>query len=175
MLASPGATLPLRFSPGRIGSRVSTRIGDAAISFTLPSKPGETVDLSQYIGRDKVLLLFFPLAFSSVCTAELCHFRDTWSDWEKLSARVFGISVDSPFVTDKFRSEQKLPFPILSDFNREAASAYGVLHDELVGLKGVAKRAVFVINPDGKVGYFWVTDDPSVQVPFDDVKSALAG
>lgn len=154
---------------------MSIRTGDAAVSFILLHKPGETVDLSRHIGRDKIVLLFFPLAFSSVCTDEMCHFRDSWGEWDSLGAKFFGISVDSPFVTDKFRSEQNIPFPILSDFNREAATAFGVLHDELVGLKGIAKRAVFVIDAKGKMIYHWVTDDPGVQVPFNEVKAALVG
>lgn len=149
--------------------------GDAAPTFTLPAKPGEMVDLSQHIGREAVVLLFFPLAFSSVCTAEMCHFRDHWSAWQQLDAHVFGISVDSPFVTDKFRQDLDIPFPILSDFNREAARQYDVLHDDLFGLKGVAKRSAFVIGPDGKVKYAWVTDDPGVQVKFNEIKRAAAG
>ena len=99
--------------------------------------------------------------------------RDTWGEWEGLDARVLGISVDSPFVTDRFHKEQNIPFPILSDFNREVASSYGVLHEDLKGLKGVAKRSAFVIDADGKVAYQWVTEDPRVQVPFAEVKAAL--
>jgi glutaredoxin-dependent peroxiredoxin len=154
---------------------MSIRTGDAAKPFTLPHKPGETVDLSEHIGREKIVLLFFPLAFSPVCTDEMCHFRDSWDEWKQFDAKIFGISVDSPFVTDKFRAEQNIPFPLLSDFNREAAAAYGALHDDLLGLKGVAKRAAFVIDADGTVAYAWVSDDPRVQVPFDEVKAALAG
>ncbi len=146
--------------------------GDPAPPIKLPAKPGEEVEAR--IGRDKVVLLFFPLAFSPVCTDEMCHMRDTWSQWEGLDAQVLGISVDSPFVTDRFRADQNILFPILSDFNKDVASNYGVLHEELVGLKGVAKRSAFVIGADGKVAYAWVTEDPKVQVPFDEVKAALA-
>lgn len=153
---------------------MTIRIGDTAVSFTLPHKPGETVDLSQHIGRDKLVLLFFPLAFSSVCTAEMCHFRDSWDEWKQVNVQIFGISVDSPFVTDKFRNELNIPFPILSDFNREAATAYGALHEDLFGLKGVTKRAVFVIGTDGNVTYQWVADDPGKQVPFDEIRAALS-
>ena len=146
--------------------------GDPAPPIKLPAKPGEEVEAR--IGRDKVVLLFFPLAFSPVCTDEMCHMRDTWSQWESLEAQVLGISVDSPFVTDRFRSDQNIPFPILSDFNKSTAASYGVLHEDLKGLKGVAKRSAFVIGADGKVAYSWVTEDPTVQVPFDEVKAALA-
>lgn len=147
--------------------------GDAAAAFTLPAKPGESIDLNEHLGKDKIILLFFPLAFSPVCTGEMCYFRDNWSHWGDLGVRIFGISVDSPFITEKLRDEQGIPFPILSDFNKEVAQTYGVLHEDLFGLKGVAKRAVFVINEDGTVVYQWVTDDPGVQVPFDEIMQAL--
>ncbi len=145
--------------------------GDSAPPIKLPAKPGEIVEAR--IGQGKVVLLFFPLAFSSVCRDEMCHMRDSWGDWEGLDAQVLGISVDSPFVTDRFRTEESVPFPILSDFNKEIASSYGVLHEDLKGLRGVAKRSAFVIDADGKIAYAWVTEDPGVQVPFDEVKAAL--
>src|SRR5690606_40071429 len=87
--------------------------GDPAPAFKLAAAPGEEVDLSQKIGREKVVLLFFPLAFSSVCTKEMCTMRDDWSGWENLGANVYGVSIDSPFVTQKFRQELNIPFPIL--------------------------------------------------------------
>ena len=145
--------------------------GDSAPAITLPARPKEMVEVP--IGQEKVVLLFFPLAFSPVCTDEMCQMRDSWSEWEALDAKVLGISVDSPFVTDRFRSEEKIPFDLLSDFNKVVSSTYGVLHEDLIGLKGVAKRSAFVIDADGKVAYAWVTDDPRVQVPFDEVKAAL--
>ncbi len=145
--------------------------GDAAPAVKLPAKFGEEVQAP--IGQGKVVLLFFPLAFSPVCTDEMCHMRDSWSEWEELDATVLGISVDSPFVTDRFRADQNIPFPILSDFNKDVCTNYGVLHEDLKGLKGVAKRSAFVIDPDGSVAYAWVTDDPRVQVPFEEVKAAL--
>ena len=145
--------------------------GDSAPAITLPVRPKEMVEVP--IGKEKIVLLFFPLAFSPVCTDEMCHMRDSWSEWESLDAKVLGISVDSPFVTDRFRTEEKIPFDILSDFNKDVSTTYGVLHEDLIGLKGVAKRSAFVIDADGKVAYAWVTDDPRVQVPFDEVKAAL--
>ena len=147
--------------------------GDKAIEFKLPQKPKDEVDLSQYIGKEKIVLLFFPLAYSSVCTAEMCQMRDDWKQYEGLGAKVFGISVDSPFVTDKFRADEKIPFPILSDFNKDVSRTYGVLHEELMGLKGVSKRSAYVIGKDGKVNYAWVTDDPKVMPKFDEIKAAL--
>ncbi|MHC5001647.1 MAG: redoxin domain-containing protein [Planctomycetota bacterium] len=152
---------------------MAIRKGDKAAGFTLPCKPGETVDVGQCIGGEKVVLLFFPLAFSPVCTTEMCEMRDGWGQWSQLDAKIFGICVDSPFVTEKFRAEHDLPFPILSDFNKEVARTYGVLHEELVGLKGVAKRSVFVIDADGTVIYDWVSDDPKVKPDFEAVRAAI--
>src|SRR5436853_6621090 len=140
--------------------------GDPAPRFKLPSKPREEVDVGALVGKEKIVLLFFPLAFSSVCTAEMCQIRDDWQQYASLGAEVFGSSIDSPFVTDKFRQLERIPFPILSDFNKEVSQAYGVLQENLMGLKGVAKRSVFVIGNDGKIHYRWVTDDAGVQVKF---------
>jgi peroxiredoxin len=151
------------------------RQGDKAPVFKLPARPGEVVDLGQFIGKEKTVLLFFPLAFSSVCTAEMCRMRDDWKKWEGLNARVFGICIDSPFVTDKFRQMEKIPFPILSDFNKDVIRQYGVVMEDLVGLKGVAKRSAFVIGRDGKVAYAWVSDDPKQQPKYEDVEQAVRG
>lgn len=152
---------------------MAVRKGDKAPGFALAAKPGEVVDLNDVIGKEKVVLLFFPLAFSPVCTTEMCTLRDAWSDWEKLDARIFGISVDSPFVTDKFRQDERIPFPILSDFNKDVARTYDVLHEELMGLKGICKRSVFVIDEDGTVVYEWVSENPKNQIPFEEIQSAL--
>src|SRR5262245_33435769 len=154
---------------------MSIHAGDRAIEFKLPPKPKEEINLADFIGKDQVVLLFFPLAFSSVCTAEMCQMRDDWKQYEKLGAKVFGISVDSPFVTDKFRQVENIPFPILSDFNKDVSRQYGVLMDDLMCLKGVSKRAAFVIGKDGRVKYEWVADNPGTQVKFEEIKAALAG
>jgi glutaredoxin-dependent peroxiredoxin len=153
---------------------MSVRTGDKAPAFALPAKPGEVVNVGEHLGRDKVVLLFFPLAFSSVCTKEMCHLRDDWSKWEKLGARVFGISVDSPFVTQKFREQERIPFPILSDFNKDVARQYGVLYEDLMGLRGVAKRSAFVIGEDGAVMYDWVSEDAGKEPPYEEIRAALA-
>jgi peroxiredoxin len=152
---------------------MAVRVGEEAPGFKLPQKPGQVVDVGEHIGKDKVVLLFFPLAFSPTCTTEMCTLRDDWSRWQGLGASVFGISVDSPFVTDRFRTEEKIPFPILSDFNREVTKSYGVLYDELLGLKGVSKRAVFVIGRDGKVTYAWVSEDPGKEPSYQAVQDAV--
>ena len=153
---------------------MSIRTGDTASGFSLPMRPGELVDVGELIGSEKVVLLFFPLAFSPVCTEEFCTIRDEWTAYENLGAKVFGISVDSPFVNAKFAEENSLPFPLLSDFNRDVSRMYDVLHEELVGLKDVSKRSAFVIDADGTVVYDSVSDDPRVQVDFDAIRKALA-
>lgn len=147
--------------------------GDRAPEFTLPCAPGEEVDVGRYLGRERVLLLFFPLAFSPVCTTEMSAFSRRWKELDGLDARVFAISVDSPFVTEKFREEQEIPFPVLSDFNRRVAETYGVLYEELLGLQGIAKRSVFVVDEDGIVTYRWVSEDPGVEPDYDEVAAVL--
>lgn len=145
-----------------------------ATEFTLPEAPGKTVASDFAAQAGPTVILFFPLAFSGVCTAACSAFRDQWADWQGLGARVLGISVDSPFTVAKWRELERMPFPVLSDFNKETCRAYGAFHEDLMGLKGVAKRAAFVIRKDGSVAYQWVSDNPGVQVDFDAIKAAVA-
>jgi len=148
--------------------------GTSAPDFSLLRALGEDpVTLSQHLG-EPVVLLFVPLAFSGVCTKELCHVSESWGVWGSLGAQVYAISVDSPFVNRKWGNEMGVPFPILSDFNRTAASAYGVLRKDLGGLRGVANRSVFVIDAAGFLRYRWVGEDPGVLPPFDEVVAAVA-
>ena len=147
--------------------------GDMAPRFALPAAPGEIVDVGARMDRRPVVLLFFPLAFSSVCTEELCSVRDDWSEWAALEADVFGISVDSPFVTRRFREELGLPFPLLSDFNHDVGAAYGVLYEDYFGLRGVARRAAFVVGPDGRITYAWVSERDDVLPDFASVREAV--
>lgn len=150
-------------------------VGSPAPDFSLAPAPGpDRVTLSQHRG-EPVVLLFFPLAFSGVCTAELCHMADDWSRWERVGARVLGISVDSPYVNRRFAEETGVPFPLLSDFNKEASQAYGVLYPDFFGLRGVSKRAVFVVDGEGVVAYSWVAEDAELLPPFGEVLEAVAG
>jgi peroxiredoxin len=153
---------------------MSIQAGDKAPPFTLPDRPGNEIDVGERIGQRPVVLLFFPLAFSGVCTTEMCTMRDDWSQWGDLDADVFGISVDSPFVNAKFREENDVPFPLLSDFNKRVAADYGVLYEEFFGLQGVAKRSAFVIGTDGTVVYQWVTEDSGVEPDYGAVREAVA-
>jgi glutaredoxin-dependent peroxiredoxin len=132
---------------------MSLKIGDAAPQFTLKSSDKADVSLSDYSGKN-VVILFFPLAFTGVCTTELCSIRDNKSDYENLNAEVLAISVDSLFTLAKFKEIEGYNFPLLSDWNKETAAAYGALYDEFVlGMKGVAKRSAFVVDKDGKIRY----------------------
>ncbi|MFG0331587.1 MAG: redoxin domain-containing protein [Phycisphaerales bacterium] len=153
---------------------MAIREGSTAPAYILPHAPGKTVDLGSVFGNhEKVVLLFFPLAFSPVCTTEMCTMRDQWKEWEALDAKVFGVTADSPFITKKFREENEIPFPILSDYNREMSSGYGCVHGDLNGLKRVPMRAAFVIGRDRKVVYSWVSEDPKQEPPYDEVKKAV--
>lgn len=150
------------------------RTGDPAPGFALPAAPGEVVDVGEAIGTRPVVLLFFPLAFSSVCTREMCAVRDDWDRWAELDAAVYAISVDSPFVTRRFREEHGLPFPVLSDFNRDVSRRWGTLYEEYFGLEGVSKRAAFVVAPDGTVAYDWVSEVDDVEPDYAAVRAAVA-
>lgn len=148
-------------------------IGDTAFSFALPAARGEMVDVGALIGSGPIVLLFIPFAFSSVCTEELCRVGDEWPAWDLPDGHVFGVAVDSPFVTARFRAEENIPFPVLSDFGREVAAEYGVLDESLLGPPGVAKRSAFVIDRAGRIAYRWVTDDPSVQPDYAAIHAAV--
>jgi len=149
------------------------KIGDKAPTFTLFSSEKKEVSLTDFHGQP-VVVLFFPLAFTGVCTAELCQTRDDIHVYEKLHAQVIAISVDSLFTLDKFKSEQKLNFPLLADFNREVAAAYGCLYDDFVlGMKRVAKRSAFVVDKDGIIRYAEVLESAGDLPDFNAVKSTL--
>ena len=152
----------------------AVRVGDRAPGFALPSGPGEELDVGALIGSEPLVLLFFPLAFSRVCTAEMQGFAARHAQLAARGARVVAVSVDSPFVVEKFRDEQGLPFPVLSDFNRDVSERYGVLYESFHGLEGVAKRAVFVIDGDGHVVYRWVADDAGREPVYGAVEAAVA-
>jgi peroxiredoxin len=120
------------------------------------------------------VLLFFPLAFTSVCTTELCSVRDDLKLYDEMNAQVYGISVDSPFTLKEFKESQKLNFPLLSDFNKSAARAYGTLYEEFVfGMQGVAKRSAFVIDGKGEIKYAEILEDAGDLPNFEKIQSTL--
>jgi len=153
---------------------MALQVGDKAPDFTLKNADMEEVSLSAQLDQN-VVLLFVPLAFTSVCTAELCDISQGLNGYEKLGARVFGLSVDSPFSLKNWAEKEGIEIPLLSDFNKEVSAAYGAQYDELIGLKGVAKRSAFVIDKGGVVRYASVSDDAKVLPDFAAIKSCLEG
>ncbi len=138
---------------------MALQIGDTAPDFKLYSSDLTEVSLSGFKGK-KVIIHFFPMAFTGTCTEQLCTMRDNFSYYEGINAQVIGISVDSPFSLGKFKEEQKYQFPLLSDFNKEVSAIYGAFYDEFFfGLKGVSKRAAFVIDEEGKIAYAEVLEN----------------
>ena len=133
-------------------------VGSAAPDFTLTNQDREPVTLSAQRGQ-AVVLAFFPAAFSSVCTKELCTFRDQLASLNKARAKVFGISVDTFFTLKAFQAAEGLTFPLLSDFNKDVIQLYGVYNPDMIGLKGIAKRAVFVLDGQGTIRHKEVLED----------------
>jgi peroxiredoxin len=155
-------------------THMALQIGDAAPSFSLFSTDKEQVSLENYRGKN-VVLLFFPLAFTGVCTQELCSMRDSIADYEGLRAQILAVSVDSIFSLGRFKEEQRLNFPLLSDFNKEVSAAYDAVYEEFVfGMKGVSRRAAFVIDGNGIVQYAEVLESAGDLPNFEAVKAALA-
>ena len=148
-------------------------VGDIAPDFCLLNTDREEVCLHKYQNSNPVVLLFFPLAFTSVCTKELCLVRDHLQDYKQLDAFVFGISVDSHFTLAKFKEDQKLNFDLLSDFNKKVSFSYGAFYDDFFGMNGVSKRAAFVIDRKGIIKYAEVLDDASNVPDFHNVLEAL--
>lgn len=147
--------------------------GDKAPDFKLYNSDKQQVSLSDYKGKN-VVVLFFPLAFTGVCTAELCEMRDNISLYSNLNAEILGISVDSLFTLEKYKAEQKLPFNLLSDFNKETSSAYGSLYENFVlGMKGVSKRSAFVVDSEGIIQYAEVLEDAGKVPNFEAVQDTL--
>jgi peroxiredoxin len=152
--------------------------GTKAPAFTLKSKNAkglQDVSLSDNLGKKKTVLLFFPLAFTSVCMKEMCDVSQSLSAYADLNAAVYGISVDSPFAQEEMAKVDGLKFPLLSDFNKDVSAAYDVLYADLLGFKGVSKRSAFVINEDGVIIYSESAEDPHDLPNFDAITTALKG
>jgi len=132
------------------------------------------VSLTELTKQGPVILAFFPFAFSGVCDKEMCTFRDGFGPLQGAGAQLVGISVDSAYSLKAFAQTYNLQFPLLSDFNKKVAKLYGVLQDRWVGLgyKGVAKRAVMVVDQQKKLRYRWVTEDPSEEPPYTEILKA---
>ncbi|MFD1628583.1 peroxiredoxin [Pseudopedobacter beijingensis] len=138
---------------------MALKVGDKAPNFTLLNTEAKEVSLSDFAGK-KVVIHFFPLAFTGVCTTQLCTLRDNFGFYEGINAQVLGVSVDSPFTLAKFKEENNYQFPLLSDFNKEVSKSFGAFYEDFVlGLKGVAKRSAFVIDENQNIIYAEVLED----------------
>ena len=149
-------------------------LGTTAPDFALPSHKREVVALSSLRGK-KVILAFYPAAFTGVCQKEVCAFRDALADLNNANATVLGISVDAPFANAAFAEKNALNFALLSDYNRVAVGAYGVAHNDFAGMPGytAAKRSVFVVNEEGNVTYEWIAPNPGVEPDYEAVAAAV--
>ena len=150
--------------------------GTKAPDFTLKTKNAEglqDVTLSDNFGKKKTVLLFFPLAITSVCMQEMCDVSAGIAAYNDLNATVYGISIDSPFAQEQMAKVDNLQFPLLSDFNKEVSEAYDVLYADLLGFKGVSKRSAFVIDETGVILYSESSEDPHDLPNFDAIKAAL--
>lgn len=154
---------------------MSLTAGDPAPKFTLTDTTGETVSLEnlQQMDEGDILLFFFPLAFSSVCTDVLCKVRNNMKLYASLNATVAAISADSFFTLKEFKKANNLKFPLLSDYNKEASKAYGVLYDDYFGMKDVPKRSAYVINNDGIIKYAEVLEDSGKLPDFEAIQDTL--
>ncbi|SER39343.1 redoxin domain-containing protein [Pedobacter rhizosphaerae] len=152
---------------------MALKVGDIAPDFKLYSSELTEISLAGFKGK-KVIIHFFPLAFTGTCTEQLCTMRDNFSYYEGINAQVIGISVDSPFSLAKFKEAQSYQFPLLSDFNKEVSKSYGAFYDEFVfGLKGISKRAAFVIDEAGKIVYAEILEDAKELPDFKAINDVL--
>jgi peroxiredoxin len=152
---------------------MTIQVGDKAPDFKLISSETKEVALSDFQGKN-VILHFFPAAFTGVCTTQLCTVRDAIHLYENDNATVLAVSVDLPFTLAKFKEDQKLNFTLLSDFNKDVSRSYGAIYENwILGLKGVSKRAAFVINSEGVVIHAEVLENAGELPNFDKINAAL--
>jgi glutaredoxin-dependent peroxiredoxin len=153
---------------------MSIEVGQVAPDFTLFDTEKNKVSLSSFKGQP-VVILFFPLAFTGVCTAELCSVRDNISQYNAINAQVLAISVDSLFTLGKFKDDQNLNFPLLSDFNKEVSKAYGSLYDVFAfEMVGVSKRSAFVVDEDGNIAFAEVLESAGDLPNFEAIMACLS-
>ena len=148
--------------------------GDAAPAFQLPAADrGPLFDLHAQLRNGPVVLAFFPFAFTSTCTAELCTFSARMDEFRSAGAYVVGISCDSVYALAEYAKQNAIRTRLLSDLNKKVAEAYGVLYDDYKGLGAAAKRSVFVVDRDGRIAWSWIEDDADIEPPYDDVHAAV--
>lgn len=157
---------------------MSLKVGDVAPNFTLKDTNNQSYTLSDYKDKSNVVILFFPAVGTGVCEKELCSTRDSMKDYENLNAQVFAISVDGPFSQKLWVEKHKFNFPLLSDFNKEVSKLYNAFYDVWLpgkwDLKGVSKRAAFVIDKNGLVQYAEVLENAGEEPNYDAIKKVLS-
>jgi glutaredoxin-dependent peroxiredoxin len=149
-------------------------VGSKAPDFTLMDQDRQPVTLSATLQKGPVVLAFFPAAFSSVCQKEMCQFRDSLAALGASKRQVLGISADTFFALKAWADQQKFGFPLLSDYNKDVIRSYGVVNPDMIGLKDIAKRSVFVIDRAGVVRHKEVLDDARNEPDYGKVQAALA-
>jgi peroxiredoxin len=153
---------------------MSITVGQKAVDFTLYNTEKKEVKLSDFLGK-KVIIHFFPQAFTGVCTTQLCTMRDNLNYYTNLNAVVLGISVDSIFTLAKFKEEQNYNFDLLSDFNKEVSRSYGAIYEDwILNMKGVSKRSAFVIDSEGTVQYAEVLESAGDLPNFEKIQETVA-
>jgi peroxiredoxin len=154
--------------------KMAINVGSKAPEFTLFDTEKKSRSLSEFRGK-KVVLVFYPGAFTGVCTKEMCAFRDTMAKFSEINAQVIGISVDASFATKAFATQNNLQFPLLSDYSREVIRQYCGVYEDFAGLKGytASKRSVFIVDGNGIVKYAWISENPGVEPEYDEIVKAL--
>ena len=153
---------------------MSLNVGDIAPSFELADTELKMRNLDEFKGK-KIVLSFIVAASSPVCEAELCTFRDSYEEMNGLSAHVVAISNDGPFANKAFAEKNNFNFPLLADYTSKTIRDYDILMPDLLHIKdyNAAKRSIFIINEDGKIGYKWVSEDPLKEPNYEEIKNFL--
>jgi peroxiredoxin len=153
---------------------MALKVGEKAPEFTLVDTEKKERTLSEFAGK-KTVLVFYPGAFTGVCTKEMCTFRDSMANFNGMNAQIVGISVDSPFTNKQFGAINNITYPLLSDLTKEVSKQYTGLYDNFAMVKGytAAKRSVFVLDAAGTVRYAWISENPGAEPPYDEVGAAL--
>lgn len=151
---------------------MSVEIGQKLPEFQLHDQDRKQRSMNEFLGK-KTVVAFFPGAFTGPCTKEMCTFRDSM---ETLPGPVVAISVNDPFTNKAFAEAHQLQFPILSDYSRDTIKKLNIFHNDFAGLKGytAAKRSVFILDKNGVVRYKWVSEDPTKEPNYEEIKGTLA-
>ena len=152
-----------------------TDVGSNIPSFELPDADGKFVNISEFKGKN-IVLVFYPAAFTGVCKTELCHFRDDLSKFSNMEAEVIGISVDYPFSVKEFSTTNNINFLLLCDYNKTVIKQFDIEFSDFFNLEGytVAKRSVFIVDKAGIIQYKWIADDPGQEPDYAEIDSKIS-